>query len=489
MSVERFLPASKDSRGLNGYDVPLITPKPRSRLEVRLVPHFADPKRGHLGLWLHEWPPFGNCRSSTMCPQQTHPELIECQGDRLKGCPACQAGVPLKWNGVVYALTRDQHRAVCLKVTGQNFSVLEEMFRAGCLDYGQGSRAEIIVDDNWKWSWKLLERDPLSELDYRMAVDLELRTRKWTPRPDLLQQMALAHTGWIKAGKPMPEFGQHGELLELLPGCILVRIPWGLKGPRDPDWQNTTWAMMQDEGYRSGLDAGNIGLVCGQDIQAVESGALPDTVIVGLDADTDTFAARVVGLNPWLNNTFAVEGGRGLKWFFELAGANVAKGLQSTKIFDRHGNQAGREVGDWLSTGKQGVVLGLHPSGKMYRHNGKRLLRVERFSLPKTCYMGWHLDAMEAESGAGRGMKHRCSNGPILDMARLENVHRSGKGTEAACPACREDGKDSAGDNLLIFADGRYRCAATIGCSAQETGRHNSRIYRLCGNHRPDYDL
>ena len=30
----------------------------------------------------------------------------------------------------------------------------------------------------------------------------------------------------------------------------------------------------------------------------------------------------------------------------------------------------------------------LHPSGKRYRHNSKRLLRVEGFSLPKTCYMG-----------------------------------------------------------------------------------------------------
>ena len=67
-------------------------------------------------------------------------------------------------------------------------------------------------------------------------------------------------------------------------------------------------------------------------------------------------------------------------------------------------------------------------------------------------------------------------------------MHRSAKGTEAACPACREDGKDSAGDNLLIFANWRYRCTATIGCSAQETSRHNSRIYQLCGVRRHDCD-
>jgi hypothetical protein len=80
------------------------------------------------------------------------------------------------------------------------------------------------------------------------------------------------------------------------------------------------------------------------------------------------------------------------------------------------------------------------------------------------------------------------SSEPILDIKRLENVHASGKGTEAACPACRAKGKDTAGDNLMIFADGRYKCAAHISRSAQENHEHNQEIYRLAGIQRHDDD-
>jgi hypothetical protein len=468
-------------------ELPVVSLKPGERIEVRLLPSFADPSRTHLALWQHQWPHFSRCRAVTVCPQKTHPELLQYDNEKARNCAACAAGVGYRWNGLVYALVRDKRRAVCLKVTEQNQTAFRDMGQAGSFNFEHGHWIAIAADEGWKWSWSLLEQESVSAFDFDLALTLgELRVRKWIPRTDLLQAMADGYSGWLKAGEPEPALGQHEELLELLPGCIFVRIPWGLKGPRDMEWQNTTWAMMQDVIYRDGLDEGSIGLLCGQDTQAIQEGTLPDTAIVGLDADEEEFASRLIQLNPRLDDTFAVEGGRGRKWFAEVVGDNVARALQSTSIFERRGARQVK-VGDWLATGKQGVVLGLHPSGKMYRHNGKPLLRFEQIRLPKTCYCGWHLDDLEAE--AGHHHKHsRHSEGAILNPKLLKNVHQGGKGIETACPACQEDGRDSAGDNLLIYPDGRYKCASLIGCSELENRDHNRRIYQLCGINRHDYD-
>jgi len=63
----------------------------------------------------------------------------------------------------------------------------------------------------------------------------------------------------------------------------------------------------------------------------------------------------------------------------------------------------------------------------------------------------------------------------MLDLAILENVrHRNGK-THAACPACREEGRDKAGDNLAIFDKGGYHCAAV------DTDEHRRRIWQIAG--------
>jgi hypothetical protein len=68
-------------------------------------------------------------------------------------------------------------------------------------------------------------------------------------------------------------------------------------------------------------------------------------------------------------------------------------------------------------------------------------------------------------------------------------VTRRGDCIECACPACRAEGKDSAGNNLLIWPDGRYKCAAYIARSAHENHEHNQHIYQLVGISRSnDYE-
>ena len=62
-----------------------------------------------------------------------------------------------------------------------------------------------------------------------------------------------------------------------------------------------------------------------------------------------------------------------------------------------------------------------------------------------------------------------------LDLSRLENVKRDADGTiHAACPACREAGKDKTGNHLLIHPDGRFGCAMHPG-----DGKHRKRISAL----------
>ncbi|HSJ04496.1 MAG TPA: DUF3987 domain-containing protein, partial [Verrucomicrobium sp.] len=65
-----------------------------------------------------------------------------------------------------------------------------------------------------------------------------------------------------------------------------------------------------------------------------------------------------------------------------------------------------------------------------------------------------------------------------LDLQRLEKVKvrkEDGK-VVARCPACAETGGDQSGVHLVIFASGKYGCAAS-----QQDGEHRKRIFELVG--------
>jgi hypothetical protein len=357
---------------------------------------------------------------------------------------------------------------------------------AGCFDLERGTRI-LLWNDDWELDFKLLKPDPIDPKDFETALAMEvLHTRTWTVRFDLLTQIAEAHAGWLKAGQPQPQHGQYKRLIELLPECTLIRIPWGMKGPQELAWQNTPYERMASLEYRFSLDYGNIGLLCGRDPVAVGKELIADMVVIGLDADEDWFAEDLRRLNPWLKDTFMVEGGRGCKWFFTVAGEGAERCLRSTKIKQRDpGAEDEPEVGDWLSAGKQGVVLGLHPSGKHYRHNSKPLVQIKPsdFQLPPDCYLSSEQPQISNAKSQYRRFKrliHGVGDGQqLLDLDRLVNTHRVAKGVQAACPACRREGKDSAGDNLLIYPDGHYSCARFIDVDPEARHAHNQMIYRL----------
>ena len=64
-----------------------------------------------------------------------------------------------------------------------------------------------------------------------------------------------------------------------------------------------------------------------------------------------------------------------------------------------------------------------------------------------------------------------------LDINKLENIrHESGVRLRAACPACREIGRDNHGDNLSVWENGAYHC-----WSYPDGADHRKRIFDLAG--------
>ena len=66
-----------------------------------------------------------------------------------------------------------------------------------------------------------------------------------------------------------------------------------------------------------------------------------------------------------------------------------------------------------------------------------------------------------------------------LTLERLDKVRQRGSRTLARCPACAELDRDRAGDNLVIFANGCFACAAFQGDRA-----HARRIQDLAGDEK-----
>lgn len=67
-----------------------------------------------------------------------------------------------------------------------------------------------------------------------------------------------------------------------------------------------------------------------------------------------------------------------------------------------------------------------------------------------------------------------------LEIKKLENCEHLPNGRiRARCPACAASGGDNSANHLMIFADGRFGCAAHPG-----DRQHRSEIYRLAGTHQ-----
>ncbi len=63
-----------------------------------------------------------------------------------------------------------------------------------------------------------------------------------------------------------------------------------------------------------------------------------------------------------------------------------------------------------------------------------------------------------------------------VDLTKLSQVVVKEGKTVGRCPACAAQGKDSKGNNLVVFPDGKFGCAAY-----PSSRRHNRQILDLAG--------
>ena len=65
----------------------------------------------------------------------------------------------------------------------------------------------------------------------------------------------------------------------------------------------------------------------------------------------------------------------------------------------------------------------------------------------------------------------------MISVEKLQNVCRLRDGTLIArCPACAEQGHDSKGEHLILYADGKFGCVANPGDKP-----HRQRVWALAG--------
>src|ERR1022692_4271845 len=424
----RFLPNQKKQqrvaeKGLENEApamLPLVGIRRDERVVARLLPPvFADLQPGwDFGLLLsaHKWG-LGPSQARAACPLETHPPLLQRAKMKIKKCPACEAVVLLNSNLVVHAALNDKRGGVALKLDLRDHETITRIIEDGCLGFKDGCLVELWRE-GWELHYEALKDDPVEEEEFRpWLAGVGIDIRPYPIKAETLQFMADAVAGWQQAGEPQPQPGQHQELARLMPQATLLDIPFGFKAPQRFRWNETPRSLMTDPDYLHSLDLGNIGLLCGK----VQEFTYQPTVkvIVGLDADTDDFAAELEVLNTWLNSTFSVRGARGRKWFFLIEGRpRVAEACaHSTKI-----KRGDKDVGDWLGNGKQGVVLGLHPSGCFYEHNGLPLATIApaEFALPGDCRF--------ARTGAtqpvlkGGGWMSRRANRPVGSLRVIRSA-------------------------------------------------------------------
>ncbi|MGA2862918.1 MAG: PriCT-2 domain-containing protein [Verrucomicrobiota bacterium] len=439
-------PNSKWQRGLaaKGVDderlseLPIVSLRPGESRAVRLLRPEFDAGPPALKLVEHYWPPLehNSLIVRHACPARSDSAVF---GETdPKPCPACAAGVGGRVSCLVYAggLSAGDG-AVMLRVP--EWRTIQELAELGAFDPERGFGLELSRDRWGNFSFQRLEPCPVSREDYVLGGGEDIHFARRTLRLDILEDMAAALKGWLAAGRPEPIPDQHRDLMEHLPDCTFIPIPFGFKGPHTLGWNQVTLQETRDFDYTALLDSGNIGLLCGKN----EAGT-----VIGLDADDEDLRRELPLCNPVLNETFAVEGRPGrMKWFFRAVGPAAEKCLQSTKIFRR--TRAGVEIecGDWLAAKKQGIAWGLHPAGRWYRPNWKPLAEI---------------DVREFELPPGYRMSVRGE--PALESAK-EQYRRARYGERPTASAERVE-------SALEFIDPEERDTwFRVGCALEDWGR------------------
>ncbi len=151
------------------------------------------------------------------------------------------------------------------------------------------------------------------------------------------------------------------KLQQTFSGAVLLPIPLGEKGPKEPNWQKISYEATQSEPYQNKLLAaiargGNIGVVLGP-----HSGRL-----FALDIDDDSALKRFVEDFPWLAGTLRSRAQRGCQFWLRLEADSEFPNEQAVRSIR---NARGHPIGELRlggAGGAQSVIWGLHPKGMRY---------------------------------------------------------------------------------------------------------------------------
>jgi hypothetical protein len=149
------------------------------------------------------------------------------------------------------------------------------------------------------------------------------------------------------------------RLYELLGEVVLLPIPLGEKGPKEPGWQALTFAESQkrrDELLEVVKRGGNLGVLLGP----------KPNRLLALDLDSDQLVDTWLVRHPWLANTMRSKGKRGCQFWLRLANdCDYPNGKAVYKLIE--GNEAIGEIRLGGCGGAQSVCYGVHPNGMRYQ--------------------------------------------------------------------------------------------------------------------------
>src|SRR5258708_11343658 len=149
------------------------------------------------------------------------------------------------------------------------------------------------------------------------------------------------------------------RLYELLGEVVLLPIPLGEKGPKEPGWQALTFAETQkrrDELLNVIERRGNLGVLLGPKSDR----------LLTLDIDRDELVDQWLARCPWLANTTRTRGKRGCQFWFRLEPDCEYPGAKAVYKLSE-GNEAVGEVRAGGCGGGQSVIFGGHPDCMRYR--------------------------------------------------------------------------------------------------------------------------
>jgi Bifunctional DNA primase/polymerase, N-terminal len=149
------------------------------------------------------------------------------------------------------------------------------------------------------------------------------------------------------------------KLYKLLGKVVFLPIPLGEKGPKEKEWQQSTFAGITPAVLKAANRGGNLGVLLGP----------ASNRLFALDLDNDSFIEQWIDRVPWLANTLRSKGKRGCQFWMRLEqGCDYPSAEAVHKLVDP---KTKIKIGELRlgggGKGAQSVIFGLHPEGNRYQ--------------------------------------------------------------------------------------------------------------------------